>query len=118
MSVMINIFFQVSGVAQSGKNIGVRYSRYASFGIGLSRLELIHSYPSSSSNSSSELEHRCKWFFADLIKKFPEFSDNALKIFKLVSHGKQKRSLSPILSVIPVQILKIFYFLLNFRFKW
>ena len=88
MAVMINIFFQVSGVAQSGQNIGVRYSRYASFGIGLSRLELIHSYPSSSSHSSSDLEHRCKWFFADLLKQFPEFSDDALKIFKLTSHGK------------------------------
>lgn len=78
---MVNIFFKINGVAQSGSNIGTRYSRYSSFAISSYHLELIHSA------NQQPSAWCCGTLFSGLNKQFPEFSDDPQKKFKLVSHG-------------------------------
>ena len=80
---VVNIFFKIDGVAQSGSNIGTRYSRYSSFAIWSHLLEVIHS----TNKPRSDLEWCCETLFSGLNKQFPEFSDDPLKKFKLVSPG-------------------------------
>ena len=80
---VVNIFFKIDGVAQSGSNIGTRYSRYSSFAIWFHHLELIHL----ANPQPSDLELRCETLFSGLNYQFPEFSDDPQKKFKLVSPG-------------------------------